>query len=58
MISAQPDVEPEHYKERPFLLVHPAKDEWVDVSLSRLFFEGLACPERLIILPEAGPFPW
>lgn len=57
MISSHPEIEPEDFAAKPFLLVHPAEDKWVDVRLSRLFFDRLACPKRLVILPEAGHFP-
>lgn len=55
----QPDirVEPERFTSCPFLLVHPEKDLWTDVRLSRLFFDRLACEKTICMLPGAGHFP-
>lgn len=50
-------IEPEDFDLCPFLLVHPEKDRWTDVRLSRLFYDRLACHKRLCMLPGAGHFP-
>ena len=57
MLHPEIEVEPEHFLQPPFLLVHPEHDRWTDVSLSRLFFDRLACDKQLHMLPGAGHFP-
>lgn len=57
MLHLKIDVEPEHFSRAPFLLIHPEEDHWTDVSLSRLFFDRLACGKKLTMLPGAGHFP-
>lgn len=57
MIEAQPGLEPEEFGRCPVLLIHPAEDRWVSVDLSRLFFDRLACPKRLVLLERCGHFP-
>lgn len=57
MTSTSPAVEPERFLDRPFLLVHPEDDRWVDVGLSRIFFDRLACPKKLVMLEGAGHLP-
>lgn len=51
------DIEPENFTMCPFLLVHPGDDRWTDISLSRLFFDRLACEKEIQILEGAGHFP-
>lgn len=50
-------IEPECYTKCPFLLVHPGDDHWTDITLSRLFFDRLACHKEIHILEGAGHFP-
>ena len=50
-------VEPENFKDCPFLLVHPEDDHWTDISLSKLFYDRLACPKAITLLKNAGHFP-
>ena len=50
-------IEPENFKNCPFLLVHPEYDHWTDVSLSKFFYDRLACPKVFTLLKEAGHFP-
>jgi alpha-beta hydrolase superfamily lysophospholipase len=52
-----PALEPEKFTDRPVLLVHPEDDRWVDVDLSRRFFDRLACPKKLVLLEGAGHLP-
>lgn len=49
--------EPERFKACPILLVHSGADRWTQLSLSRLFFDRLACEKKLVILEGAGHFP-
>ena len=39
------------------LLVHPERDYWTDVSLSRLFFDEIQSSKELKLLQGAGHFP-
>lgn len=57
MSSASPPVEPEQFSDKPVLLVHPGEDRWVDVGLSRILFDRLACEKELVILDGAGHLP-
>ena len=57
MSSVSPPVEPEDFFDKPVLLVHPGEDRWVDVRLSRIFFDRLACDKELVILEGAGHLP-
>lgn len=57
MLNPQVAVEPENFTSCPFLLVHPEKDTWTDVRLSRIFFDRLACKKYLYMLDGAGHFP-
>ena len=57
MLHPTIQTEPEHFQTCPLLLVHPAADKWTDVSLSRLFYDKLACEKELRLLDGAGHFP-
>jgi alpha-beta hydrolase superfamily lysophospholipase len=57
MLNPQIEIEPEQFSHIPFLLVHPQDDHWTDISLSRLFFDRLACEKKIVMLPDAGHFP-
>lgn len=50
-------IEPEDFLVCPFLLVHPENDQWTELSLSKLFFDRLACEKELKLLQGAGHFP-
>jgi alpha-beta hydrolase superfamily lysophospholipase/GNAT superfamily N-acetyltransferase len=58
MLTPEIKIEPEAFDKCPFLLVHPEKDNWTDVSLSRLFFDKLSCDKELRMLEGAGHFPF
>lgn len=57
MLNPVIQIEPENFTQCPFLLAHPEDDRWTDISLSRLFFDRLACDKELKILEGAGHFP-
>lgn len=57
MLNPEIEVEPENFEKCPVLLVHPEKDHWTDVSLSRLFFDRIKAQKELKMLPGAGHFP-
>lgn len=57
MLSPAIEIEPERFTRCPFLLAHPGDDRWTDISLSRLFWDRLACAKTLRLLPGAGHFP-
>lgn len=50
-------IEPEEFRSCPFLLIHPGDDRWTDISLSRKFYDRLACEKETVILEGAGHFP-
>ncbi len=56
MLNPVIPIEPENFTQCPFLLAHPENDRWTDISLSRLFFDRLACDKELKILEGAGHF--
>jgi alpha-beta hydrolase superfamily lysophospholipase len=57
MLNPEIDIEPEQFSRAAFLLVHPEDDRWTDISLSRLFFDRLACEKEMKMLLGAGHFP-
>lgn len=57
MLMPEIKVEPEQFRSCPFLLVHPGDDRWTDISLSRKFYDRLACEKETLILEGAGHFP-
>jgi alpha-beta hydrolase superfamily lysophospholipase len=57
ILASEPLVPPEVFDVCPVLLVHPADDRWTDVTISRLFFDQLKVPKRLVMLGNAGHFP-
>jgi alpha-beta hydrolase superfamily lysophospholipase len=58
MLNPIIETEPEQFTACPFLLVHPSDDKWTGISLSRLFYDKLACDKELQILEGAGHFPF
>lgn len=57
MLNPDVEIEPDHYEKCPVLLVHPEKDFWTDVSLSKLFFDQIKGSKELKMLEGAGHFP-
>lgn len=57
MLNPNIEIEAVDYQKCPVLLVHPEKDFWTDVSLSRLFFDRIQAPKELKMLQGAGHFP-
>lgn len=56
-LRSAPAVEPEQFTTCPVLLVHPGADRWTPLPLSRLFFDRIAAPKRLLVLDNAGHYP-
>ena len=57
MLNPKIEIEAKDYQKCPVLLVHPEKDYWTDVSLSRLFFDRIPASKELKMLQGAGHFP-
>lgn len=57
MLNPNIEIEANDYKKCPVLLVHPERDYWTDISLSRLFFDKIQAPKELKLLQGAGHFP-
>lgn len=57
MLNPSIEIEANNYKKCPVLLVHPERDYWTDVSLSRLFFDEIQSSKELKLLQGAGHFP-
>ena len=57
MLNPSIETEACDFKKCPVLLVHPEKDCWTDVSLSRLFFDKIQVQKELKLLEGAGHFP-
>jgi len=57
MLNPSIEIEANNYKKCPVLLVHPERDYWTDVSLSRLFFDEIPSSKELKLLQGAGHFP-
>ena len=52
-----PDLEPEAFGVCPVLLTHPGVDRMTEISLSRRFFDRLACPKKMVVLEGASHMP-
>ncbi len=57
MLNPSIEIEANNFIKCPVLLVHPEKDYWTDVSLSRLFFDKISAEKELRLLHGAGHFP-
>lgn len=57
LMESAPDIEPEDFKVCPVLLTHPGVDRMTEISLSRRFFDRLACPKRMVVLEGASHMP-
>ena len=57
MLNPHIEIDAEDYQKCPVLLVHPEKDYWTDVSLSKLFFDRIKASKKLQMLEGAGHFP-
>ena len=57
MLNPSIEIEANNYNKCPVLLVHPERDYWTDVSLSRLFFDDIQSSKELKLLQGAGHFP-
>lgn len=56
-LRSAPAVEPEDASLPWLVLAHPDEDRWTPLSVSRGFFDRLACPKELVVLEGAGHFP-
>ena len=57
LMTTAPDIEPERFDVCPVLLTHPGVDRMTDISLSRRFFDRLACPKKMVVLEGASHMP-
>jgi alpha-beta hydrolase superfamily lysophospholipase len=57
LVETAPDIEPEDFEVCPVLLTHPGVDRMTEISLSRRFFDRLACPKRMVVLEGASHMP-
>ena len=57
LITADYNIEPENFNICPVLMVHPGRDMWTPLKLSKLFYDRLKCNKQLILLENAGHFP-
>lgn len=57
LINAAPVIEPEEFTYCPLLLLHPEKDNWTALNVSKSFFDRLKCAKEIKILENAGHFP-
>ena len=57
LMSTAPDLEPEAFEVCPVLLAHPGVDRMTEISLSRRFFDRLACPKKMVVLEGASHMP-
>lgn len=56
MLNPKISIEPDHFQ-IPFILLHPENDLWTPITLSRLFYDKLACEKEIHLLTGAGHFP-
>jgi alpha-beta hydrolase superfamily lysophospholipase len=57
LMDTAPDIEPEDFHVCPVLLTHPGVDKMTEISLSRRFFDRLACPKKMVVLEGASHMP-
>ena len=57
LMHTAPDLEPEAFGVCPVLLTHPGVDRMTEISLSRRFFDRLACPKKMVVLEGASHMP-
>lgn len=57
LFEAQPNVEPEHFKNCPLLFLQPEKDYIIPWSMSKGFFNKLGCMKEVIFLNNCGHIP-
>jgi len=57
LMTQDPAMEPEAFDRCPILLVHPGADRMTDISLSRRFFDRLACDKRMVVLEGTSHMP-
>jgi len=57
LMDTAPDLEPEDFDVCPVLLTHPGVDKMTEISLSRRFFDRLACPKKMVVLEGASHMP-
>jgi alpha-beta hydrolase superfamily lysophospholipase len=57
LMDTAPDIEPEDFNVCPVLLTHPGVDKMTEISLSRRFFDRLACPKKMVVLDGASHMP-
>ena len=57
LFEAQPNVEPEYFKNCPLLFLQPEKDYIIPWSMSKGFFNKLACIKEVIFLNNCGHIP-
>jgi alpha-beta hydrolase superfamily lysophospholipase len=57
LMDTAPDIEPEDFRVCPVLLTHPGVDKMTEISLSRRFFDRLACPKKMVVLEGASHMP-
>ncbi len=57
VINAKPKVEPNDFDHCPVSLLHPEKDKWTPVEISRIFFDRIKGEKEIRILENAGHFP-
>lgn len=57
LFEAQPNVEPEYFKNCPLLFLQPEKDYIIPWSMSKGFFNKLACMKEVIFLNNCGHIP-
>ncbi|MBR8740166.1 alpha/beta hydrolase [Nocardiopsis sp. MG754419] len=56
-LESRPATEPEDAEGFSLVLAHPEEDRWTPVEASLPFFERLAVPTRLVMLPDTGHLP-
>lgn len=57
LLNPSIEIEAKDFNKCPIILVHPEKDYWTDISLSRMFFDEMPCEKRIQLLEGAGHFP-
>ncbi|MFF2551697.1 alpha/beta hydrolase [Nocardia sp. NPDC058058] len=56
-LHSAPAIEPEDFTACPVWLTHPGADHWTPLAVSRSFFDRIAAPKTLLVLPDSGHYP-
>lgn len=57
-MNYDPELEPENFNDCSVLYLHPEKDTWTTLKVSKPFYDRLRCPKRFLTLKNCGHAPY